>query len=123
MAGVLCPMRTLTEVDGSVAPDGPVWKSTLWTAVSSLVQTIVLFTPTTTVMLAGAKLSCMLLPTPDGMVTTVVELPEDDEALVLLLVVLVDVVLLIDADVVLLLDEVWVPVPATTLMVPFIHEW
>jgi hypothetical protein len=119
MAGVLCPLRTLTEVDGSVAPVGPDWKSTLWTAVSLLVHTIVLFTPTTTVMVAGAKLSCMLSPTPEGIDTMVVELPVEDDAVdedVVCRVVLLEVV----EDVVVLLVETE---PETTVMVPFIHEW
>ena len=63
---------TFTETGGKVAPAGPVRKSTLWTEVSLLVQTIVLFTPTTTVMVAGEKVSCKLLPTPAGMYTVVV---------------------------------------------------
>jgi hypothetical protein len=88
--------------------------------VSSLVQTMVLFTPTTTVMLTGAKLSCMLSPTPEGIVTIVVELLAEDDAVVDELVV---VVLLVVEDVVVLLDEVCMPLLATTMTVPFIHAW
>jgi len=100
---VLCPALTFTETGGSVAPAGPDWKSTLWTAVVSLlVQTMVLFTPITTVMVAGEKFSDMLLPTPAGMYTVVVvgaDVADDEDEVVRLDVVVVllvvDVVMLV----------------------------
>ena len=62
-----------------LAPDGTLVEVTVCGAVSVLTHVTVLFTPITTVMLAGEKFSEWLDPSPSGIVTCGPEPVEPDE--------------------------------------------
>ena len=71
----------LDEVAGRVAPEGPVMKSTSWTALLSWSVNVIVV-PAATVSVEGEKLRALLFPTPDGiMIDAVNPEPEVEEVL------------------------------------------
>ena len=69
----VCPWFIIPE-SNLVAPEGTLIDVTVCCSASRSLHTMVLFTPTTTVMIEGWKFSDSLLPTPYGMVIRFVEL-------------------------------------------------
>ncbi len=72
----------LGDVGGRAAPDGPLVKSTLWTAELSW-STKVIVVPGATFRVAGEKFSCWLSPTPWGRITVAPEVELDELELAL----------------------------------------